>query len=42
MPGDVMEFITAIDTYKRTHGKPFPSWSEILDIVKSLGYSRAG
>jgi hypothetical protein len=42
MPADVLEFITAIDTYKRTHRRPFPTWSEVLDILKGLGYSRGG
>jgi hypothetical protein len=41
MCGEVMDFITAIDDYKRIHGRPFPSWSEVLDIVKALGYSRS-
>jgi hypothetical protein len=37
---EVMEFLKAIDTFKRKTGKLFPSWSDILDIVKSLGYQR--
>ena len=41
MCGEVMEFITAIDEYKRIHARPFPSWSEVLDIVKALGYKRS-
>ena len=41
MPADVLEFIQAIDDYKRKENRPFPSWSEILEIVKSLGYERA-
>ena len=41
MSDDVIEFITAIDDYKRKHGRPFPSWSEILEIVKGLGYQRS-
>jgi hypothetical protein len=41
MPPDVVEFITAIDHYKRKHRRPFPSWSEVLEIVKALGYKRA-
>ena len=41
MSGDLVEFITAIDSYKRIHERPFPSWSEVLEIVKSLGYSRS-
>jgi hypothetical protein len=41
MPGDVLEFITAIDEYKRTHQRPFPTWSEVLEVLKALGYERA-
>ena len=41
MSQDVIDLITAIDEYKRKHQRPFPSWSEILDIVKGLGYSKA-
>jgi hypothetical protein len=41
MSGDLVEFITAIDSYKRIHERPFPSWSEVLEIVKALGYSRS-
>ncbi|MEM8710780.1 MAG: hypothetical protein AAGG01_07495 [Planctomycetota bacterium] len=40
MPTDVLEFIQAIDDYKRLEGRPFPTWSEVLDIVKELGYQR--
>jgi len=40
MTQDVLDFITAIDDYKREHEKPFPSWSEVLEILKSLGYER--
>lgn len=41
MPADVLEFITAMDDYKRLHRRPFPTWSEVLDVLKSLGYQRA-
>lgn len=40
MPPDVIEFITAIDDYKRSNRRPFPTWSEVLEIVKGLGYER--
>ena len=42
MSADLLEFIQAIDDYKRLHQRPFPSWSEILEILKTLGYERAG
>lgn len=37
---DVLEFIEAIDRFKKEHGRPFPSWSEVLHIVRSLGYHK--
>ena len=40
MPPDVLEFITAMDHYKRVHQRPFPNWSEVLEVVKGLGYVR--
>ncbi|MCB9878539.1 MAG: hypothetical protein H6835_13155 [Planctomycetes bacterium] len=39
--GEVLEFIAAIDTFKKQHGRPFPSWSEVLLIVRQLGYRRS-
>jgi len=41
MPPEVLEFIQAIDEYKRVRRRPFPTWSEVLEIVKTLGYQRA-
>jgi len=40
MPPDVLEFINAIDRYKRIHQRPFPNWSEVLEVLKTLGYER--
>ena len=40
MSAEVIEFITAIDDYKRIYQRPFPSWSEVLEIVKDLGYEK--
>ena len=33
-------FLMAIDKYKRQNHKPFPSWTEVLDVVKALGYRK--
>ena len=41
LSSDVMEFINAIDKYKRLNRRPFPSWSEIFEIVKALGYHKS-
>lgn len=37
---DALEFIEAIDQFKKQHGRPFPSWSEVLMVLRQLGYSR--
>ena len=38
--GELLEFIMAIDTYKRVNKRPFPSWTEVLEIIKALGYRK--
>ncbi len=35
-----IEFVRAIDRYKRKFNRPFPTWSEVLAIIKELGYTR--
>lgn len=34
------EFITAVDQFKREHRRPFPSLSELLGVLRSLGYRK--
>jgi hypothetical protein len=38
--GELLEFIMAIDEYRRINERPFPSWSEIFEIVHYLGYRK--
>ncbi len=40
MSEEVLAFITAIDDYKRKNGRSFPTWSEVLEVLKELGYER--
>lgn len=35
---DEIEFMKALDEYKRASGRMFPTCSEILEVFKSLGY----
>jgi len=35
------EFMMAFESYKRSSGRNFPTCSEILEVVRSLGYSKA-
>ena len=37
---DEIEFMRAMDDYKRNCGRPFPTWSEVLEVVISLGYRK--
>src|SRR5262245_38664932 len=34
------EFVMAIDEYKRKNKRPFPSWTEVLEVIKYLGYRK--
>ncbi|PHY03645.1 MAG: hypothetical protein CK530_00155 [Planctomycetaceae bacterium] len=36
-----IEFMQAIEHYKRVNGRMFPTCSEMLEVLKSLGYVRA-
>jgi hypothetical protein len=38
--GDEIEFMKAMDDYKRQSGRNFPTWSEVLEVVRSLGYTK--
>ncbi len=31
-------FMRAMDRYKRENRRPFPTWSEVLEVLRSLGY----
>lgn len=39
---DEVEFMKALDRYKRENGRQFPTCCEILEVVRGLGYQRAG
>lgn len=35
---DEIEFMRALDEYKRCNGRMFPTCSEILEVIRDLGY----
>lgn len=37
---DEVEFMCAVDNYKRKSGRMFPTYSELLMILRSLGYKK--
>ncbi len=37
---DEIEFMQALDAYKRANGRMFPTCSEILEVIRAMGYVR--
>ncbi len=37
---DEIEFMNALDDYKRSSGRMFPTCSEVLEVIRSLGYEK--
>jgi hypothetical protein len=33
-------FMKAMDQYKRDNRRPFPTWSEVLEVLHALGYRK--
>lgn len=33
-------FLLAIDTFKQANGKTFPSWTDVLEVIRKLGYRK--
>ncbi len=40
MSGEQFEFLMAIDEYKKKNTRPFPTWTEVLEVIKALGYRK--
>src|SRR5262245_32309884 len=37
---DEINFMKAMDQYKRANRRPFPTWSEVLEVLHALGYRK--
>jgi hypothetical protein len=35
------EFTAAMQAYERASGRMFPTWSEVLEVLRGLGYQKA-
>lgn len=33
-------FVMAIDAYKRVNKRPYPTWTEVLEVIRKLGYRK--
>jgi hypothetical protein len=43
-PADVsneeIDFVKAMEQYMRANRRPFPTWSEVLEVLRALGYRK--
>ncbi len=40
MNDEQFEFLMAIDEYKRANQRPFPTWTEVLEVIRAIGYRK--
>ncbi len=40
MTDEQFDFLMAIDQYKKANQRPFPTWTEVLEVIKALGYRK--
>jgi hypothetical protein len=40
MSDEQFEFLMVIDEYKRKNARPFPTWTEVLEVIKAMGYRK--
>src|SRR5688572_20289411 len=43
LPGDIgeeLEFLRAMEEYCRRNDRPFPTWGEVLGVLRQLGYAK--
>lgn len=38
---DEIEFMMAMQKYKESRRRPFPTWKETLEVLRSLGYRKS-
>ena len=40
MSEEQFEFLMTIEEYKRYNSRPFPTWTEVLEVIKAMGYRK--
>lgn len=40
MTSEQFLFVAAIDAYKRVNQVPFPTWTQVLEVMRRLGYRK--
>ena len=40
MSEEQFDFLMAVNEYKSLNKRPFPTWTEVLDIIRAMGYRK--
>ena len=40
MSAEQFEFVMAIETYKKVNKRMYPTWTEVLEVIRALGYKK--
>ncbi len=40
MTDEQFEFLMTVEQYKKENRRPFPTWTEILEVMKAMGYRK--
>ena len=40
MTREQFQFLMAIDLFKQVNGKTFPTWTDVLEVIRKLGYRK--
>jgi len=40
MSDEQFAFLMAIEEYKRKNSRPFPTWTEVLEVIKAIGHRK--
>ena len=40
MTDEQFEFLMTIDEYKKKNSTHFPTWTEVLEVIKAMGYRK--
>jgi hypothetical protein len=40
MTSEQFEFVMAIETYKKVNKRMYPTWTEVLEVIRQLGYRK--
>lgn len=40
MTGEQFEFVMAIEMYKKLNKRMYPTWTEVLEVMRQLGYRK--